>query len=323
MPSAKMAVRGVLGLSLALLGCIPLGGSLSSTPPAPRAAAPDTHAGTDIPLVPLPPPPTRKTARSDIGTPGTPAPANPPGAPVPPAVTASRLYQQAAASYGGIDSYIARLTRREVIKDKAHPEELLLFKFRKAPWSVYFKWLGKEGQGREVVFVKGQYQDKIHSLLAAGDVPFLPAGKRMAVAPDSVFVRSCSRHSITEAGIGASIDRLGTVLAALQRGDRRQGTLNVLPALLRPEFAVPVSALEHVIPAGAEAPLPRGGKRLYCFDPDNHLPVLVQTRDENGREVEYYRYDRLQYPVRLDADDFNPDKLWSRPQVGGAGTAVR
>jgi hypothetical protein len=144
----------------------------------------------------------------------------------------------------------------------------------------------------------------------------------MSLSPDSVFVRSASRHPITEAGIGASIDRLAAVLAALQRGDRRKGTLTVLPALVRPEFAGPVSAVEHTIPPGVEAPLPRGGRRLYCFDPENHLPVLVQTRDESGREVEYYRYDRLQYPVKLDADDFNPEKLWARPRPGG-GTATR
>ena len=33
--------------------------------------------------------------------------------------------------------------------------------------------------------------------------------------------------------------------------------------------------------------------------------------DERGQEVEYYRYDRLQAPVHLDAADFNPDKVWA------------
>ena len=31
--------------------------------------------------------------------------------------------------------------------------------------------------------------------------------------------------------------------------------------------------------------------------------------DDGGQEVEYYWFDRIQYPVRLDDDDFNPDKL--------------
>jgi hypothetical protein len=212
-----------------------------------------------------------------------------------------------------MDSYIARLTRREVVKDKRQPEEVLLFKFRKEPWSVYFKWLGTQGQGREVVYVKGRYENKIHTLLAAGDVPLVPAGRRMAVALDNVFVRNASRHPITEAGLGASVERLGSLLRALESGDRRRGTLNALGPVARPEFSKPLQVLEHVVPAGAEVALPRGGRRLYGFDPDSRLPVLVTTYDERNQEVEYYCYDRLQYPVKLDDDDFDPDKLWAKP----------
>jgi hypothetical protein len=193
----------------------------------------------------------------------------------------------------------------------------MLFKFRKEPWSVYFKWLGETGKGREVVFVKGQHGSQIHTLLAAGDHPLKPAGSRMALAPDSIFVRMASRHPVTEAGIGASVDRLVTLLSAIERGDTRRGTLTDLGTLSRPDFAAPLAVVEHSFPAGVDASLPRGGKRLYGFDLESHLPVLVTARDDKGQEVEYYRYDRLQYPVKLDSDDFDPDKLWSRPAAPG------
>jgi hypothetical protein len=188
------------------------------------------------------------------------------------------------------------------------------FRFRKAPWSVYFKWLGPAGRGREVVYVKGQGDDKIHMLLAAGDMPLAPAGKRMALSPDNMLVRAASRHPITEAGLGASIDRIGQILEALDRGDQRKGTLNDLGNINRPEFAVPVPAIEHVLPPGLDPNLPRGGRCLYCFDLETNLPVVVSMRDSQGQEVEYYFYDRLQYPVRLDDNDFNPDKLWGKPR---------
>jgi Protein of unknown function (DUF1571) len=199
-----------------------------------------------------------------------------------------------------------------MVKDKMQPEEVVLFKFRKEPWSVYFKWLGKEGHGREVLFVKGQHEGKIHTKLAACD-SFILAGKRLALPPDNPMVRSASRYPITAAGIGASIDRIQALLQAEKRGDRSRGTLTVRQAVVRPEFSQPVAGLEQVIPVGAEELLPRGGHRLYCFDPISQLPVLISTRDERGREVEYYRYDRLQFPVGLDADDFNPDKIWAKP----------
>jgi hypothetical protein len=221
-----------------------------------------------------------------------------------------------------MDSYIARLTRRELVNGK-NEEEIIYFKFRKMPWSVYFKWLGETGKGREVVYVKGQHDNQMHTLLAAGDHPFKPAGSRISLAPDSVLVRMASRHSVTDAGIGASVERLVALADALDRGDTRRGTFTCLGTQQRPDFegSPLLSMVEVTVPPGLDQSLPRGGKRLYGFDPQSHLPVLLTTRDDKGQEVEYYRYDRLQYPVRLDDDDFNPDKLWGKP--GGGGRMAR
>lgn len=217
------------------------------------------------------------------------------------------LYRQAAQVYNGIDSYIARLRRREVVNGEAKPEELLVFKFRKQPWSVYFKWLGNEAKGREAIYVKGQYENKLHTLLAAGDMPFTPAGKRFAIDPDNILVRSRSRHTVTEAGVGHIIEQLGQRLQAEDAGGQTP-RLRYLGKVKRPEYEAPMEGIEDTLPAGSE--VPGGGIRQLFFDPTSHLPVLLITRDAQGRELEYYDYDRLQYPVKLDDDDFNPDKLW-------------
>ncbi len=293
------------------------------------ASAVTRGSGAEVPLVPVPPVPIAagplpSTARPQQ-TAVIPAAAH---APAPltepsPAGTGNvrQVVQQAASAYAAIDSYIARLTRRELVNGK-YEEELILFEFRKQPWSVYFKWLGDVGKGREVIFVKGQHGSQIHTLLAAGDHPLKPAGSRISLSPDSVFVRMASRHPVTEAGIGASIERLVALAEAVGRGDSRRGSLAFLGPQSRQDFLNPLVLLEHTVPPGVDPTLPRGGKRLYGFDPDNHLPVLVTTRDDKGQEVEYYRYDRLQYPVRLDDDDFNPDKVWGRPGGARNGQAV-
>ncbi len=333
-----------LGACVSLLGCV----TTSSPAVDMRSPRSDGFArAPDVPLVPVPPPPLGKEEKD--GAPPAAKPASPPtssppaaGAPAgessaitasaPPtpvrpgaiapvpkavvtAVTARQLHRIASDRYTEIDSYIVRLVRREQIKDKLNPEEVLLFKFRKAPWSVSLKWLGKEGQGREVVYVRGRYEGKIHTLLAAGDIPFVPAGRRMALLPDSLLVRNACRHPITEAGIGASIERLGILLAANEGGDRRQGSLAVLSAVRRPEFDVPVNALENTIPADVDSSLPKGGKRTYYFDPASGLPTLITAVDPRGQLVEYYRYDRLLHPVKLDDNDFDPDVLWSKPRA--------
>ena len=222
------------------------------------------------------------------------------------------LYERAAKQYKTMDTYLMRLRRREVVGDKARPEELCLVKFRQEPWSVYFKWIGPEAKGREVIHVKNQYGNRIHSLLAAGDVLLMPAGARFSVAVDSSMVKSKSRYPITEAGFGTSIRRFGTLIEAIEKGDKREGTAKYLGLVKRAEFETVVEGVEQTVPPKSDPLLPGGGKRWWFFDPFNYMPVLVITHDETGREVEYYCYDRIQSPARLDDDDFNPDKLWKK-----------
>src|SRR5262249_38218964 len=195
---------------------------------------------------------------------------------------------------------------------KDEPEELILFKFRKQPWSVHMKWIGEEATGREVVFVQGQHGGKLHTRLARGDVPLMPAGKRMAFDPNSPLVRSSSRHPITQAGVGNLIDRFGRVIDAAERGELGRDGLKYLGPTRRPEFAEPCAAVEQAVPPGRDPSLPQGGRRWYFFDPATRFPTLLITHDHAGRQVEYYHYDRFELNVRLDDDDFNPDKLWGK-----------
>jgi hypothetical protein len=222
------------------------------------------------------------------------------------------LLRLAREQLSSFDSYIARLSRREAINGQMQPEEVIMFRFRAKPWSVYLKWLSKEGKGREVVYVKGQHDNKIHSLLSAGDIPFMPAGKRMALSPDNILVKSACRHPLEEAGLAASVERIGRILALSRDDPKRQGTVKLIGPVKRDEFEKPVWGLEHTLPPQADPTLERGGKRTYFFDPDTFLPTLITAYDERGIEVEYYFYDRLQRAVKLDDHDFDPDFLWGK-----------
>jgi hypothetical protein len=238
------------------------------------------------------------------------SPSTTPSDSVDPKAIIQQLQQQAVEEYARIDSYICRMTRREEVKGEKEPEEVILFKFRKQPWTIYFKWLSDNGKGREVVFSKELYDGKIHTLLAAGDVPLVPAGRRMALSPDSILVRSASRHPATEAGIGAILDRIGRNLEGFRRGDAAFGEFIYRGPEKSALFPEGLQMIEHRLPPGLEAELPQGGRRLIGFNQRTKLPALIQTFDERGVEVEYYRYDRVQYPVGLDESDFDPDRLW-------------
>ena len=223
--------------------------------------------------------------------------------------TLRSLHQRAAARYAAMDTYTMRFKRREVVGGSAKPEEVIEGKFRREPFSVYFKWVGEEGKGREVCYVHGQNENLIHTLMAPGDL-FLFGGKVFRVSPDSSLVKSKSRYPITEAGLGSLIDRYGRLIAAVEKGDVSEGSAEYVGRRKRPEFDEPVDVALQVLAAKNDPSLPRGGQRFWHFDAKDGLPVLVLTLDETGREVEYYCHDRIVGPARLDDDHFNPEKLW-------------
>jgi hypothetical protein len=306
-----MGQRTAAAASLAVL-CLTTTGCLSSPKKLLAPLPPPTiRAGDESP----PPAKAQEIVPVAAQLPASTEPTPPPTASAPPANETpldalKRLIDAANTAYAPVESYIAQLRRREVVSGRIKPAETILFKFRRQPESIAFKWLNEESKGRELVYVVGRYDNKLHIRLAAGDMPFARAGMRMAFAPDSSLVRSASRHGVEDAGIGASITRLQRMVTTLEQTPERMASVKYTPELQRAEYARPLEAVEYDMPPGVDRALPEGGRRLMCFDPQTHFPVLVVTHDAQGREVEYYCYDRIQLNVGLDDADFDPDLLW-------------
>jgi Protein of unknown function (DUF1571) len=219
----------------------------------------------------------------------------------------SALYQRAQQRYATMDTYIYRLKRREVVAGKTQPEELIEVLVRNEPFSVHLKWLGPEGKGREVIYVKGKFKNEMQVLLAPSD-PFVSLMPRTSISPDSPTARAKSRYPITETGFGPLIARFGQLATAMENGNTRGGTVKYLGRVTRPEFAMPVEAVHQVLPEGSDPLLPKGGQRWWFFNTESGLPVLVIAHDAGG-EVEYYCHDHIIAPAHLDDDDFNPERL--------------
>lgn len=222
------------------------------------------------------------------------------------------LHRAAIERFAQVHSYCARLRRRENRDGKPKPEELVLFKERKEPFSVHFKWIGPEAAGREVLYVRGKYGDKLNLVTASGDVPFTPAGRRISMARDSLFVKAANpNHDITQAGLGHNLRDLAALYAAAK--DPGSGvTARLMGPMQRPESKEPLMGVEIKLPVGRDLDLPRGGTRHIFYCPVTRLPVLYQSFDEQGRDFNYNSYDRLQLDLKLDDADFDPDTLWGK-----------
>lgn len=296
MPARKDAI-GFIPLAILMLlpvGCL----GLKSKPkargtPEPASILPADSGPLDIKP---PPPPIPEQAISLVKDEPTVSPLK-------------RLALKAAEGEKKLSNYMVRIRRREMVDGKA-PEETILLKYRHAPISVHLKWLGDEARGREILYVQGQHENKIHLLTGKGD--FLGAGRKMTFDPDSTLVRSKSHYPITEAGLGAATLRFAMLMEAIDRGQSNAGTARYLGLQNRPEFSRPVEAVEQTLPAGLEPFLSRGGTRFYFFDEALGVPTVIYTLDHNKQEVEYYHFDRLQTPVNLDDNDFDPAVLWRK-----------
>lgn len=228
-----------------------------------------------------------------------------------------RMAKRATDKYHALAGFECRLTRREMVNGRPMPQEELQYKFRRDPYSVHIKWVGLEGQGRELIYVDGKFDNKVQILTGKSEGLIVPSGLRVARLPTDKDVRSKSRHDIREPGMATAVKWFGEV-AALMAKDPAQATrmkyLGVVTG--RPERAGGLEGVDETIPPGWEPLLPRGGKRTTYFDPDPAspsfgLPVVISAFNEAGREVEYYHFDQLR-PTRPTDADFDPDRLWKK-----------
>jgi hypothetical protein len=232
-----------------------------------------------------------------------------------PASPLRTLYRLAAERFAVTPGYIARFRRREMVDGKEHPEEVMVFKYRKDPSSIYMKWIGNEAKGRELLYVRGKYDDMIHVLPANSESGlFHPASRSVERHPDGPHGLGKERGPVADLGVGPWIERFGQLVDAVERGDANIGKVKYLGSLQRPECEVSVNAVMHLIPPGCENGLPKGGQRLWFFDTTLHFPVLLITHDAEGKEVEFYCLDRFLFPGpgRFSDEEFNPAHLTKR-----------
>ncbi|MFO0964337.1 MAG: DUF1571 domain-containing protein [Gemmataceae bacterium] len=114
------------------------------------------------------------------------------------------ILYEARKAYAGVRDYSATLVKRESLATNSE-DNIIQFKFRQAPYSVYMRWLSpSKFKGQEVAYVHGQNRNKlrVHAKgLLKGMAGFV------SIDVDDARIRECTRHNIYEAGIGFLIEK--------------------------------------------------------------------------------------------------------------------
>jgi hypothetical protein len=165
-------------------------------PPAVQGDEPVTRPlQRSVPGAARPEPPA--APRTVPGTRATAAETEAPRSQEHPLKAAIRLAEASLESLEPVRDYEATLTKRELVGNQS-VEHAMQIRFREEPFSVYLKFVDANA-GREVMYVEGQYQNKILAHEGPGSLKSLVG--TVALSPESEEVRSESRHSITDIGL--------------------------------------------------------------------------------------------------------------------------
>jgi hypothetical protein len=174
------------------------------------------------------------------------------------------------------------------------------------------KTLSEAGHGREVLYVKGQYGDKLHIVTGKGDNAIVGAGYKTELDPDSKMASGRSRQKVYEAGFDRAFNGLTRAVTAAEAG--KPVGLTWLGTTKRPEYPYPLDGVELTLQPNQDPTMPKGGRRQLYFDPKPEspsylLPVVTTAIEPDGKEVEYYCFDRFKVPSGWTDADWNPAKL--------------
>ncbi len=208
----------------------------------------------------------------------------------------TKVVAEARTALNQLASYQLSLKRQERVNGVLLPAEDLLMSIRRSPKAARLTWVDGPHRGREVIYRSDEPGGLMHVNMADSKFPV----PRLSLAPDSPMVMKNSRHPITEAG-------LDPLVASLEQADRT-GSLNDLGMETPPQLDRPHRGLLRKSPIGEVW-------KAY-LDPENHLPALVECRDQDGDLLEYYLFRNLQTDLAelASADAFTPDIRWGPPR---------
>jgi outer membrane lipoprotein-sorting protein len=216
-----------------------------------------------------------------------------------PADVAAEMRQHVFAmqrAYGRVQDYTATFYKQERVKGELLPIETIELKFRK-PFGVYMRWLSGDFAGREVLFVRGWNDDKIHA--HQGSFPDITVNLR----PDSSLAMRGNRHPITNVGFGETIRLL--VRDARLAEARPQDDVQYVDLGLWDIHGARSRCLEARAPGGKSSPY-YAPRAKICFNVTTKMPTRVSIWDDEDNLVEDYAYADVRLNPGLGDADFDP-----------------
>jgi hypothetical protein len=210
---------------------------------------------------------------------------------------------------GALPDYTATFVKQERVDGALQDLQTLQLKLRHKPFSVYMKWLEGGDEGRQVLFVEGENDDRLQVRLG-GIKSRLPV---IYLEPTSATAMHESRHPITEMGLlqlASQVHKYRSRDCSLMRGVRWE----MLPDQKHFDRDCDCWIVEYDSPE--VEPIYR--KMITYIDKELALPISVrnygwpdegvETSDaaalDEATLIEYYGYTEIRFETRLSDADF-------------------
>lgn len=201
------------------------------------------------------------------------------------------LLTDAKARVDCLSDYTLTLTSQERVAGKLLPEATMFIKFKR-PFSLYMKNLNGKHINREIIYVKGQNNNKI----VISKVGIL-AGIEGKVSPDSFWAKRESRHTITEAGLP---NTMGRMVSILENGGNT-AAFRPTVTYLGEDYCSSKKVIRVRIKGSSYAP-----RTELALDARTLFPAEIVSYDADGSLLESYRYSDIKANVGLTDADFDP-----------------
>lgn len=202
----------------------------------------------------------------------------------------------AEAAYDSVATYTAVFHKQQRVAGKLLPEETILLKCRKKPFSLYMKWIRAPYKGSELLYVAGWNEGRIRAH-RGGILRFVTRN----IDPRDAGLMADNLRPVTSTGIGYLLDTVATnIRKAIKVGEvtfseRGQETV----------YGRNTQIVEVTFPK--ERAKDYDGYR-YVINQDVETKMLVRIRiyDRDDRLVENYGYENLDLNAPLADADFDP-----------------
>ena len=204
--------------------------------------------------------------------------------------------REAEAAYNRVTMYTAVFHKQQRIAGKLLPEETMLLKCRKKPFSLYMKWIEEPYKGSELLYVSGWNGGRIRAH-RGGVLSFIIHN----LNPKDPKLMANELHPVTSTGIGYLLEGV----ALNMRKAMNVGDLTFSEKGKEKVYGRNTRSLEVNFPK-EKVKTYDGWRFVINQDVETKILVRIKIYDQDDQLIEYYGYENINLNAPLTNADFDP-----------------